>query len=314
MGMIQSTHVEDPAQQARLQPWVEMECYQLSFGRQVAQMHSLDLGSQKIVRERQVASVQKLGFAPADLCTVSMANIGTETRFTEQLCEHGGTVFFMPGNAEFDVHVPAGVETTYISFSRTEFLQGARALNPAVWDRPPPGVVPLVTRRSHEFKNIVELCLSAVHAAHLRGETLDPAILRGHLLQTVLQLAAVPEQESAPSSNERWRTLQIGRAVRAFVEGRMDADTLPTVVDICTELGVSERTLQYACHDYIGLSPTVYLRTHRLNNVRAVLAASDPQTTTITEVAMRFGFWHLGRFAGDYRKMFGVTPSETLGS
>lgn len=62
------------------------------------------------------------------------------------------------------------------------------------------------------------------------------------------------------------------------------------------------------------MSPVAYLRICRLNRVRTTLAASDPQETTITNVAMRFGFLHLGRFAGDYKRMFGETPSETLAS
>jgi AraC-like DNA-binding protein len=32
---------------------------------------------------------------------------------------------------------------------------------------------------------------------------------------------------------------------------------------------------------------------------------------SVTDIAMHFGFWHLGRFAGTYATMFGCTPSET---
>ena len=37
---------------------------------------------------------------------------------------------------------------------------------------------------------------------------------------------------------------------------------------------------------------------------------TDP-AATVTTVAMRFGFVHLGRFAAEYRRMFGEIPSET---
>ncbi len=34
--------------------------------------------------------------------------------------------------------------------------------------------------------------------------------------------------------------------------------------------------------------------------------------TTVTEMATRFGVWEFGRFARDYRLLFGEYPSETL--
>jgi AraC family ethanolamine operon transcriptional activator len=32
----------------------------------------------------------------------------------------------------------------------------------------------------------------------------------------------------------------------------------------------------------------------------------------VQDVAAAWGFWHLSQFATDYRKLFGVRPSETL--
>ncbi len=310
----QSCLIEDASDQAALQPWVSMDCYQLSDGREVARLDSLDLGSQQIVREHQDTSVQKLGITPADFCTVSVCTQIPTARFSEHCGEQDDTVFFLPANVEFDIHIPAGCETAYVGLSQEEFLCSARALNPAFWERPPQGVVPLISRRRSDFQEAVDLWLKTAQDVALRGESLDPAILRNHLLQTVLQIAAVSQDNIAPSFNERVRALQIGREARSFVDDRPDADTLPTVVEICQALRVSERTLQYAFREYVGLSPLAYLRRCRLNRVRAALAAADPHSTTITQVAMRFGFLHLGRFAGDFKRMFGVTPSETLTS
>lgn len=311
---LQTELVEASSIQASLQPWVEMECYQLSSGRKLVEMKTLDLGSQQIVRERQTIPVHKLGHTPADFCTVSICTPDPAFRFSEHDGNQADTVFFMPGNVEFDIHIPAGGDCAYIGFSQEEFLRGAQVLNPAFWERPPQGVVPLPTRGHSAFKAAVDLWLKTAEDASQRGETLDPALLSHHMLQTVLQIAAVAEDGVAPAFNERVQALQIGRRARGFVDDRLDADALPSVVDICTELGVSERTLRYAFREYVGLSPVAYLRACRLNRVRAVLAASDPQETKITQVAMRFGFLHLGRFAGDYKQMFGEMPSETLAS
>jgi AraC family ethanolamine operon transcriptional activator len=187
-------------------------------------------------------------------------------------------------------------------------------LNPEFWERPPQGIVPLTSRRPKEFKEIADLWLNAALATTCSGGTADTSGLRSQLLHSVLQIAAVSDDGQAPSVTDRSRSLMIGRKARAFVEDRADSDEPPTVVDICEALGVSERTLQYAFREYAGMSPVSYLRICRLNRVRAALTASDPKETTITKVAMRFGFLHLGRFSGDYKRLFGETPSETLAS
>jgi AraC-like DNA-binding protein len=51
--------------------------------------------------------------------------------------------------------------------------------------------------------------------------------------------------------------------------------------------------------------------TYRLHRVRSALQTAEPETT-VTAIAVEFGFWHFGRFAAAYRKLFGESPSATL--
>jgi transcriptional regulator GlxA family with amidase domain len=39
---------------------------------------------------------------------------------------------------------------------------------------------------------------------------------------------------------------------------------------------------------------------------------ADPSTTSVAEVSMACGFWHLGRFASYYHAHFGEYPRTTL--
>ena len=45
---------------------------------------------------------------------------------------------------------------------------------------------------------------------------------------------------------------------------------------------------------------------------RALQEADPSQGATVAEIAARWGFSHPGRFAVDYRHVYGRHPSETL--
>jgi AraC family ethanolamine operon transcriptional activator len=85
-----------------------------------------------------------------------------------------------------------------------------------------------------------------------------------------------------------------------------------SVADLCRVARVSERTLRYAFREELDLSPLAFLRRLRLHAARRELMNAEGLLPRVTEVANRQGFLELGRFAADYRRLFGELPSETL--
>ena len=56
-----------------------------------------------------------------------------------------------------------------------------------------------------------------------------------------------------------------------------------------------------------------YVRLHRLEQVHEELLIADPSTgVKVTDVALRHGFTHTGRFAAAYKERFGESPSATM--
>lgn len=103
------------------------------------------------------------------------------------------------------------------------------------------------------------------------------------------------------------------RAAKDFIEMHL-AEPL-TVADIAAAAGVSERTLQSAFQSELHTTPISYLRVRRLDRARADLAdAAAADYVSVTSIAARWGFGHLGRFAAEYRARFGESPSQTLRS
>ncbi|MEV6844440.1 AraC family transcriptional regulator [Actinoplanes sp. NPDC051411] len=103
------------------------------------------------------------------------------------------------------------------------------------------------------------------------------------------------------------------RAVRQAIDVLHSHPEQPiTIAKLADLTCVSERALQAGFQRYVGISPTNYLRQVRLDRAHQELRQADPHHTTVADVAHRWGFAHLGRFAGSYRERYGVTPSETL--
>ncbi len=86
------------------------------------------------------------------------------------------------------------------------------------------------------------------------------------------------------------------------------------VTDLCKAASVSQRTLEYAFKEILGMSPIAYLQRLRLHRVRQALRAGTRATTTVSAEALKWGFWHFGDFSKAYKDCFGESPSETLKS
>jgi AraC family ethanolamine operon transcriptional activator len=112
-----------------------------------------------------------------------------------------------------------------------------------------------------------------------------------------------------PKPNVRARDLALTRIEDYLAEFPNDPHT---VRDLCQVANVSERNLQYAFRERFGISPKSYLMALRLNGVRRDLRRADPASTRITDLAIKWGFWHMSQFAADYRRFFGELPSNTI--
>ncbi len=85
--------------------------------------------------------------------------------------------------------------------------------------------------------------------------------------------------------------------------------TRDSIADIA---GVSIRTLSRAFMKQHGVGPITFLRQRRFEAAYRDLLGSKAEDTSVTDVAMRYGFAHLGKFAVVYRRLFGESPSHTL--
>lgn len=99
------------------------------------------------------------------------------------------------------------------------------------------------------------------------------------------------------------------RRARDFIEDQLD-QVIP-LSRVAAYAGVSTRTLELAFRDILGTTMTEYIRSRRLNRARRHLLENSCETSTLAGLALDNGLTHFGRFARDYKALFGELPSKT---
>lgn len=85
-----------------------------------------------------------------------------------------------------------------------------------------------------------------------------------------------------------------------------------TLAELMEVGGISARTVQEGFQRAFGVPPLTYHRRLRLEAVRGDLLDSVASETTVADVARRWGFSHLGRFARKYSEEYGEYPKTSL--
>ena len=117
---------------------------------------------------------------------------------------------------------------------------------------------------------------------------------------------------AADAVNEKWAQQTHDTIMRRLRRVLKEHPSRPIYLpEICVVIGVPERTLRLCCQEQLGMSPKQYLTRRRMYLVQRALKSAETEST-VTEIATRFGFWHLGRFSAGYHAIFGELPSTTL--
>ena len=159
----------------------------------------------------------------------------------------------------------------------------------------------IANSRPTQFLRYLLSSLFEDREARLNSEVEDELIVA--LLNASLTDTAILDK-SEPAQRSR----AVAKAMAYLNDDRGES---ATVRDLCSNTGVALRTLNRAFRERFGIGPKAYLMRRRLSSVRTELLHA-PGGTLVADVANRWGFWHMGQFAKDYKAMFGELPSETL--
>lgn len=127
-------------------------------------------------------------------------------------------------------------------------------------------------------------------------------------------LAPIPRPNPAkPTARTGWQETTRLANIAKVIELLQRYEEPPIKLSrLCRDAGVSERTLRSIFKEVFGVGPNRYLHIRRLHLVRVALSIANPDTESVRQIALRFGFSDSGRMASDYHRLFGEYPSETL--
>jgi AraC-like DNA-binding protein len=143
------------------------------------------------------------------------------------------------------------------------------------------------------------------------GETVldHPEVVRSLEQTFTASMVACITGGTCGSHGTGWhRHQQIMLRFREWLDANKDRAVY--LEEVCTALDISAPTLRRCCEEHLGMSPMYYLWLRRMN--LAYQGLKRHSQTSVTATAMNFGFWHLGRFADEYRSLFGESPNATL--
>ena len=303
-----SSDIEEQA--ASLREWDQVY-EQMTPGRFVGGLHEMCFAGVQVFRESTSQAVHEAG-APWTGSRAIGVPVRMEgmARFRGEPVDTDALVTLGAGD-ELDFYTPRGFEIFGLVVDEHTLEAHARQvehrdLAAAFAGK---GVFRPGAERLSEFRRLL--------MSVMQSFDVNPVALQYRQAQRVLEqsmlgavVAVVADDGAAKPASACAGRRNVVDAAKAFMRSRI-AEPI-TVADLCRELGVSRRTLQYSFQEVLGINPVAFLRAMRLNGVRRDLKSAARPADSVQDIAARWGFWHLGHFVTDYKRMFGELPSETL--
>jgi AraC-like DNA-binding protein len=179
-------------------------------------------------------------------------------------------------------------------------------------DLNPPKDPLTLTPAPHAMAKLQRLHAAAARLAEEAPEIIaHPEAARG-LEQALIEamVGCLGHQEGHENSTAQGQHAIVMRRFRRVVEENPEQPLY--IPEICKAIRIPDRTLRMCCQEHLGMGPKRYLLLRRMHLARRALREAAPEATTVTDIATRFGFWQLGRFAVEYQSLFGESPSATL--
>jgi AraC family ethanolamine operon transcriptional activator len=306
-GLTASMRFDDIEQLAgAIRKW-NHEGIQIAPGEFQSRLDLVHTAGMQIHRVRLSLAILVRGFAVPGSIVLGVQSGGKHrAKWRGRVLEQDEVVFF-DGEKEIDFQTTGPSEITAISFDRQLLARHVEAI---CGSAPPArsGSDRLKVLSRAKAHALIRTWRELTDASLTWGAQLSDDALARHFEARILEVLFTNVAQARRESGITERHDMAQRARKFMV---LNMDEPMTITDICAAVGACERTLHLGFRECFGVTPKKFLKLLRLNAARRNLLRPEVDTT-VTGVALRWGFFHLAHFAADYAQLFAEPPSQTL--
>jgi len=266
-----------------------------------ADLHMIYDDNFSVVRETLTGKIDQKGSTQKGLIVFAIPINKTSLFWFDKIIGSDTLVIF-PIENNFEVISNTNSEVYVVSINENSFFDTMRKAgvkkNDKIFNGKPQELF-LNKDFSSRFINLLDYYLNT----NLKNEKKNKALIYSITYSLVEYLKSVDQKKI--EIQQRKKHLAVKKAVELI---NNNVNQLFSIPQLCALVGVSERTLLSAFKEKYQVSPSDYIKAFRLNKVKQEIY--NTQTKTISEIAGKYHFWHMGQFAKDFKKQFGILPSE----
>lgn len=162
----------------------------------------------------------------------------------------------------------------------------------------------LIDQNSYkDITNHLVMLFELFNCHHFECSDAQEKMFENEVLRTIL-LGVRPRKKVGKQLNRLFQAKKAEEYIRDNLKNPL------SISELCLATGTTERTLHLGFKERFGVSPGAFIRMMRLNEIRQELRLNN-FNRSVTEIAVNWGFYHLGRFSEQYNQMFGELPSKT---
>lgn len=305
-GAIQFSSIEDMQAATEDAGW-DAQYRQLQAGQLLTRAYSREYADISLLDEFASKSIEVTGKTPVDCSTVLMPIEGPQCWANGLTAGHTDLIVLDPDSQlhfvtgdncrVLSMHLPLGMLQGMVHASDVGGVRGYKGS----------AMLQLGARDAAALQRLL-FCAIHQQAGSSGGWNAEVAGLLKDRVAKILETYAMPDPYKERSSvTESHRVI---KCAREYIEENL-SDRI-SLSDISAHCIVSVSKLERTFRRDLGLTPGQYIKARRLATVYQRLKILSRDEGKVADIAMDFGFNHLGRFAGAYRAQFGELPSDTL--